>query len=210
MTETPESNPTRSTRSSKRLVVDAASNVAGAVKKTVNGAVNNLHLKSLGHPAKTASSAITQSPKNNWKKLKRAYTAKKVLKQELEDTQQVFGKTQEAVANEEAKSRLRLKRAFILNPDSRFRRTWDILQTFILLYVAVMVPYRVGFKASAEGPIYWVELLQDLYFVCDVFLNFFTGYPDPEDDGACPARPSRQRPSRYLHSGAHHGRASRC
>ena len=69
-----------------------------------------------------------------------------------------------------------VKRTLYINPDGQFRSTWDIIQVFVLFYLAWITPYRVGFDAPAYGPEFWFETLVDLYFIVDVVLNFMTGF----------------------------------
>jgi len=71
---------------------------------------------------------------------------------------------------------------WILHPAALSRMTWDAIQVVFLLYIAMVVPYRVGFNEPAQGPLYWLEVLQDLFFIVDIFLNFVTGYVE-EDTG---------------------------
>lgn len=64
----------------------------------------------------------------------------------------------------------------MISPNSRFRQRWDIFQAFLLVYVAVSVPYRICFDDAALVWSFWftVDVALDLYFVVDVFLNFRT------------------------------------
>ena len=74
------------------------------------------------------------------------------------------------------------RRWYSLNPDSGFRGKWDLSQAVILLYVALVVPFRVGYRQPAESGWYVLDLLIDLYFYVDVVLNFYTGFVDPDDE----------------------------
>ena len=38
----------------------------------------------------------------------------------------------------------------VLNPDANFRRYWDFIQIALLLYVAIGVPYRIGFDKDTK------------------------------------------------------------
>ena len=67
-------------------------------------------------------------------------------------------------------------RWWYVNPDGRFRSSWDIFQVVVLCYLACATPYRVAFDAPAYGPAFWWEFFVDFYFIADVFLNFVTGY----------------------------------
>ena len=44
------------------------------------------------------------------------------------------------------KAQERLKDSRILDPDGGFRRQWDLAQMLLLVYVAFVVPYRLGFS----------------------------------------------------------------
>jgi hyperpolarization activated cyclic nucleotide-gated potassium channel 2 len=74
------------------------------------------------------------------------------------------------------------KRWYSIDPNAGFRGKWDLSQAAILLYVAMVVPFRVGYRQPAEGAWYVVDLLIDIYFYVDVVLNFHTGYVDPDDE----------------------------
>ena len=63
------------------------------------------------------------------------------------------------------------KRWYSIDPNAGFRGKWDLSQAAILLYVAMVVPFRVGYRQPAEGW-YVVDLLIDIYFYVDVVLNF--------------------------------------
>ena len=74
------------------------------------------------------------------------------------------------------------KQVWFIHPEGKFRKTWDFVQSFLLLYVAVMVPLRLGFSMEAEvGTGGWmVELLVDMYFITDIAFNFRTGTYDAD------------------------------
>ena len=74
------------------------------------------------------------------------------------------------------------KRWYSIDPNAGFRGKWDVTQAAILIYVAMVVPFRVGYRQPAEGAWYVVDLLIDIYFYVDVVLNFHTGYVDPDDE----------------------------
>lgn len=69
----------------------------------------------------------------------------------------------------------------ILGPTSQFRITWDLGLMFLLGYIAVMTPFRIGFSRDASGPMFWVENTMDMIFIVDVFLNFRTGFIDDQN-----------------------------
>eukprot|EP01044_Picomonas_judraskeda_P001146 COSAG03_NODE_63_length_15223_cov_32.095940_5_plen_939_part_00 len=62
----------------------------------------------------------------------------------------------------------------------QFRQSWDVAQVFIIIYVALSVPFRVGFSREAVpfSAVFWWEVVIDVYFWFDIVLNFRTGYYD--------------------------------
>eukprot|EP00297_Palpitomonas_bilix_P000065 CAMPEP_0113886518 /NCGR_PEP_ID=MMETSP0780_2-20120614/11601_1 /TAXON_ID=652834 /ORGANISM="Palpitomonas bilix" /LENGTH=863 /DNA_ID=CAMNT_0000874745 /DNA_START=463 /DNA_END=3054 /DNA_ORIENTATION=- /assembly_acc=CAM_ASM_000599 len=73
---------------------------------------------------------------------------------------------------------------FMIHPQSRGRKAWDIIQLVLLLYIAMVVPFRVGFGVPAEGGWFVFETIVDFTFIADIFINFATAI-DPEGDGFC-------------------------
>ena len=64
-----------------------------------------------------------------------------------------------------------------LNPNSSKRLVWDVLLVFLLLYVACIVPTRIAFDTSVQlwSELFWFESGVDMFFLCDIVLNFRTG-----------------------------------
>ena len=48
---------------------------------------------------------------------------------------------------------------FLIPETSILRIRWDMIQFFVLIYVALSVPTRIGFSVEAEGPFYSIEML---------------------------------------------------
>ena len=61
-----------------------------------------------------------------------------------------------------------------------FERNANHAQAIILLYVAIMVPFRVGMQSPAVFVWYVTDLVVDLIFLIDIGLNFVTCYIDEE------------------------------
>jgi hypothetical protein len=57
---------------------------------------------------------------------------------------------------------------------------WDLFQVIFIVYMAAMVPVRVGFDYSAFGVWFWFEMIVDTYFWVDLLLNFLTAYTDSD------------------------------
>ena len=74
---------------------------------------------------------------------------------------------------------------YILLPHNRFRTSWDIFMTCLLLILAFYIPCRVCFYFDEDigtdrQAIFWIELAADCLFAIDIFLNFLTAYGDPK------------------------------
>lgn len=56
----------------------------------------------------------------------------------------------------------------LINPFSKFRGDWDLAQTFMLFYIMMAVPYRIGFDDSVEpwSFWFWLDVIIDGYFMC--------------------------------------------
>eukprot|EP01050_Picozoa_sp_SAG11_P010794 SAG11_NODE_1102_length_5866_cov_2.173574_7_plen_118_part_00 len=68
----------------------------------------------------------------------------------------------------------------IRDPDSTQSGMWDLLGLLLLICVSVLVPLRTSFDVEVElfSFAWFFDLFTDLYFVADLFLNFFTAYID--------------------------------
>ncbi|KAF4666887.1 Potassium voltage-gated channel sub H member 5 [Perkinsus olseni] len=65
-------------------------------------------------------------------------------------------------------------------PDSRFRRTWDLILLFLILYQAVTVPLLLAFPyIHLSGGYKLFEDVVTVFFLLDVLVNFCTGYQRP-------------------------------
>ena len=65
---------------------------------------------------------------------------------------------------------------FVMHPTTKVRQYWDFLQVFLLLYIAIAVPYRIGFSELSYGWWYAIDFVVDTYFYIDMVFNFFTAY----------------------------------
>lgn len=67
---------------------------------------------------------------------------------------------------------------YMLKPESTLRVGWDLTTMVMLLYLAISMPFRVGFAydATPGSFLFGFEFLLDLLFIVDVILNFRTGY----------------------------------
>jgi hypothetical protein len=72
----------------------------------------------------------------------------------------------------------------ITHPNSGFRKKWDLTQVLFLAYVAVSVPYRIGFEHDTQPFQFWfiVDVIVDVYFVYDIKMSFTTAYVDDHNE----------------------------
>jgi len=70
--------------------------------------------------------------------------------------------------------------ANIRHPDSLFSTVWDLLQLVLLLMVCYYVPLRTGFDVSVALWSYefWQDAFIDIYFICDIMIQFRSAYWD--------------------------------
>jgi len=71
---------------------------------------------------------------------------------------------------------------FIILPDDPFRKRWDVLIAVILVFTAVVTPYRIAMYDNDSLTYVLVDASIDFLFLIDIGLNFFMGYYDINDD----------------------------
>jgi hypothetical protein len=60
----------------------------------------------------------------------------------------------------------------MIHPDGYFKKVWNIVLTWLLIYTATVMPYRMAFiKTEFLGPWFIAELIIDFLFFCDVVFN---------------------------------------
>ena len=67
-------------------------------------------------------------------------------------------------------------------PDDNFKKKYDLLITMMLLFTAVVSPYRIAFVEVDDFTWIMVEYVTDLTFFIDMCLNFFFAYYDGNDE----------------------------
>jgi hypothetical protein len=77
-------------------------------------------------------------------------------------------------------------KAFMMSPDSLLRRNWDVLVAICCIYIAWLLPFKLGFgdlipEDWEDDHLYEVNQLVDIIFVVDLFLSFRTAYWDMDD-----------------------------
>eukprot|EP01135_Chromosphaera_perkinsii_P012164 Nk52_evm2s2604 gene=Nk52_evmTU2s2604 len=61
-------------------------------------------------------------------------------------------------------------------PGCTFLKYWYMIFLVVLLYVALIVPYRVGFLIDQNTPWLVIDIITDLLFLCDIIVSFMTAY----------------------------------
>eukprot|EP01043_Picozoa_sp_COSAG02_P010048 COSAG02_NODE_347_length_24085_cov_23.240724_12_plen_981_part_00 len=69
---------------------------------------------------------------------------------------------------------------YVRDPDSEFSAAWDLTSVVLLLYVAIVIPLRACFDMDVElwSGMFWWDVIVDVFFICDVGLNFRTSFFD--------------------------------
>ncbi|QDZ21190.1 ion transport protein [Chloropicon primus] len=63
-----------------------------------------------------------------------------------------------------------------IDPRNTSRLRWDFVIVLAVLYNCLVIPLRIGFGDDKFGPFSAIDLLIDLMFMSDIFVNFVTGY----------------------------------
>jgi CRP-like cAMP-binding protein len=71
------------------------------------------------------------------------------------------------------------KSCCIMRPDSTIRMTWDMTIMSLLFYIALVLPYSLGF-AQSSNTLADIDRVIDVFFMFDVVLNFRTAYLENE------------------------------
>ncbi|KAG9410489.1 hypothetical protein AC1031_018529 [Aphanomyces cochlioides] len=73
------------------------------------------------------------------------------------------------------------KRRFLISPDSKVYKCWQLILVAIIYYQVVAIPYVLAFTTSDTNPLDdSVSLVTSAIFLLDIVLNFFTAIADPE------------------------------
>ena len=64
----------------------------------------------------------------------------------------------------------------IFNQDSLLHVIWDFLLFTFIVYLIIVVPYRIGFEADAVGFFYYLEMVMDVAFIIDIFVCMNSSY----------------------------------
>lgn len=68
------------------------------------------------------------------------------------------------------------KSFWIIDPDSSYKSYWDIMNFILIIYQAIISPFRIWFDAPPTGFMFYVELIIDIIFILDIFVWFNWGF----------------------------------
>lgn len=62
-------------------------------------------------------------------------------------------------------------------PNSKFRRSWDIIIIIFVIFNVVVLPMDIGLDMDSQNSFRtYLDYFIDICFAIDIILNFFTGY----------------------------------
>ena len=78
---------------------------------------------------------------------------------------------------------------FIIHPNSKYRRTWDMFTVIFVLYLTWIIPFDLAFDWWNMSPgVYVFGYILDAWFAVDILMNFRTGFTH---DGHVIMQPSK-------------------
>lgn len=71
---------------------------------------------------------------------------------------------------------------FVFLPDDKFKERWELMITFLLLFTAIITPYRIAFFTTDDIAWTCVDYLTDSLFTIDIIVCFFSAYESANDE----------------------------
>ncbi len=71
---------------------------------------------------------------------------------------------------------------FVLLPDDKFKERWEIMITMLLLFTAIVTPYRIAFFTTDDITWTVVDYFTDVLFGIDIVVNFFSAFESANDE----------------------------
>eukprot|EP01046_Picozoa_sp_COSAG06_P023264 COSAG06_NODE_1840_length_8239_cov_3.113145_7_plen_694_part_00 len=124
--------------------------------------------------AQQNSEAATQSGSSRDSHQTRLQNLQRNMRETVDQTQVHFTENRREPATTNV-------RCFIRRAESNFSCAWDIVQMSLLIWVAFSVTVSVGLDIRESKPneaMFWIEVSVDVYFLCDLIMQFFTTYID--------------------------------
>lgn len=72
---------------------------------------------------------------------------------------------------------------FLIFPDMRPKQYWDLYLTLLVVVSTIITPWRLAFIED-DDTVLWIVIdsIIDLFFLIDIFINFFTVYTNHQED----------------------------
>ena len=67
-------------------------------------------------------------------------------------------------------------RGVIIPENGSWKQKWDIVMLIVILYSAVVVPFRICYNAEADGAVWVFEVLVSISFIVDMIFSFRTAF----------------------------------
>jgi hypothetical protein len=80
---------------------------------------------------------------------------------------------------EEHNNRSRATEKCIIFPDSKFKTAWNLIIIVLLLYTAIVVPFRIAFVEKSGQVNKIIDICIDVLFGLDILVNFLSAIEDP-------------------------------
>ncbi|OMJ83599.1 hypothetical protein SteCoe_15451 [Stentor coeruleus] len=71
------------------------------------------------------------------------------------------------------------KLCMIIHPQSKFKKTWEIIMIILLIYTATIMPYRIAFIVGTDYDFWWLlDNILNILFFMDFLVNCLSAYYD--------------------------------
>lgn len=77
---------------------------------------------------------------------------------------------------------LNKKKSYILMPEDRILRVWNVVMIVLMGYVVSFVPFNICFESSVSTEmtlVSYIDIIVDVLFFVDIIINFLSSYDDP-------------------------------
>lgn len=76
--------------------------------------------------------------------------------------------------------RIKIKTRYVIFPDDPFKKYWNNISIVVMIYIWIVLPYRVAFLNDDDG---WMipDIILDGFFTLEILISFFTVYHDEND-----------------------------
>lgn len=128
-----------------------------------------------------AATSVSDQRQNLMRKQMGKFQAQEILGHTSDEMQ----RTKKASERSEQGQRdlhTRVRRRFLVHPQSRFRLLWDGVSCLLILFLAVSLPYRIAFVSQWSLLPKVVDFMMDIFFLVDIGINCRTMYYDDDSE----------------------------